>query len=62
MPETVAIANARKALEDAGYSVQEPPEPEPEHHCAVCGKTDEQNRDDGFGDLIDVHVIVYEGV
>ena len=61
MPETVAIANARKVLEDAGYSVQEPPEPKPEHHCAVCGKTDEQNRDDGYGDLIDVHVIVYEG-
>ena len=61
MSETVAIANARKVLEDAGYSVQEPPEPAPEHRCAVCGKTDQENRDGFGGGLIDFQVIVHAG-
>lgn len=58
---TVAIANARKVLEDAGYTVTDPPEPEPENRCAACGKTDRENRDEGFGDLIDFRMLVHEG-
>lgn len=55
------ITKARKLLEFEGFTVKDPPPPPPVHHCAVCGKTDEDNYDDGFGPLVDFRLVVSDG-
>lgn len=54
---TVNLTDAEQAFLQSLHRDWEPPQ----NHCHWCGKSDDDNEDDGFGPLVDFQVLVADG-